>query len=111
MVRIDAANWLKCGIEYVDGVQYASVVVTREYSDWSVVQLAQPPGMLRLRLKRAGDAVEVLYAPDEADYTMLRLAYLPPVATLQVGVMCAAPQGTGFAAAFSGFHITPQTPP
>ena len=34
---------MKCGIELVDGVQHASVVVTREYSDWSVVPLPRRP--------------------------------------------------------------------
>src|SRR5262245_7888603 len=33
MVRLDEANWVKCGIEFVEGVQHASVVVTRDYSD------------------------------------------------------------------------------
>jgi hypothetical protein len=33
MVRIDSSNWLKCGLELVDSIGHASVVVTREYSD------------------------------------------------------------------------------
>ena len=33
MVRLDEANWLKCGIEFVEGVQQVSAVVTRDYSD------------------------------------------------------------------------------
>ena len=32
MVRIDASNWMKCGLELVDGIGHASVVVTREFS-------------------------------------------------------------------------------
>ncbi|MEZ4610148.1 MAG: DUF1349 domain-containing protein [Caldilineaceae bacterium] len=28
MVRVDAQHWMKCGIEYVHGVQYAPAVVT-----------------------------------------------------------------------------------
>jgi hypothetical protein len=35
MVRLDEANWLKCGIEFVDNVQQVSAVVTRDYSDHS----------------------------------------------------------------------------
>ncbi len=35
MARLDGSNWLKCGLELVDGIGHASVVVTREYSDWS----------------------------------------------------------------------------
>jgi uncharacterized protein len=38
MVRLDAGNWMKCGTELVDGVRHASVVFTREFSDWSTMQ-------------------------------------------------------------------------
>ena len=43
MVRLDAETWLKCGIEFVEGVQYVSAVVTRDFSDWSVVALPAAP--------------------------------------------------------------------
>jgi uncharacterized protein len=105
MLRIDEQNWLKCGIEFVDGVQQASVVVTRDYSDWSVVPLHQNPPVLYLRLKRKAEAVEVFYSLDGVGYTMLRMAYLPAVETVQVGLMAASPQGEGFSASFARFQI------
>ena len=43
MVRVDKNNWIKCGIEFVNGVQQASVVVTRDFSDWSIVPLPENP--------------------------------------------------------------------
>lgn len=106
MLRLDQTTWIKCGVEYVDGVQYASAVVTRDYSDWSVVRLPNPAA-LRLRLQRTGGAVEVLYSVGEAEYTMLRLAYLTEAETVQVGVMCASPQGEGFSVTFEAFNLTP----
>ena len=43
MLRIDEKNWIKCGVEYVDGQQFASVVVTvNGWSDWSVVPINSP---------------------------------------------------------------------
>jgi regulation of enolase protein 1 (concanavalin A-like superfamily) len=107
MVRSDQAHWMKCGIEFVEGVQQASVVVTREYSDWSVVALEANPPAVWLRVTRRAETVEVHYALAGVPYRMLRMAYLPPTETVQVGVMCAAPDGQGFAVAFEGLSIRP----
>ena len=42
MVRADQRTWLKCGIEFTDGRQHASAVVTRDWSDWSLMPLNDP---------------------------------------------------------------------
>lgn len=105
MVRLDESNWLKCGIEFVEGVQQVSAVVTRDYSDWSVVPMPQNPAALWIRLTRRGTAVEVQYSLDGEQYTLLRLAYLTPIETMNVGVMCASPEGNGFPMTFEGFKI------
>lgn len=105
MVRLDEANWLKCGIEFVDSVQQVSAVVTRKYSDWSIVPMPQNPCVIWLRVTRRGTAVEVQYSLDNSQYTMLRLAYLTPIETVSVGVMCASPEGNGFPVTFEGFKI------
>jgi hypothetical protein len=102
MVRLDEANWLKCGIEFFEGVQQVSAVVTRDYSDWSVVPLPNNPASLWVRVTRRVTAVEVQYSLDGEQYTMLRLAYLTPVETVSVGVMCASPEGNGFPMTFEG---------
>lgn len=105
MVRLDEANWLKCGVEFVKGVQQVSVVVTRDYSDWSVVAMPHNPASLWVRVTRRDTAVEVEYSLDGQEYTMLRLAYLTPIETVKVGVMCASPEGNGFPITFEGFKI------
>ncbi len=105
MVRIDETTWLKCGIEFVDSVQHVSAVVTRDFSDWSVVPLPSNPAAIRLRLTRTGSAIEVSYALDGSHYTLLRLAYLAEAPQAQVGVMAAAPQGAGFPVTFEGFAV------
>ena len=106
MVRLDEANWLKCGLEYVDGVQYVSAVVTRDYSDWSVVPLQPGNASLGLRLTRHSDTVEISYSLDGANYVMLRQAYLPLANSVDVGLMCASPEGDGFEAVFKNLSIT-----
>lgn len=106
MVRENENTWLKCGIEYVEGVHNISAVVTRNYSDWSVVPLSQPPVALWIKVQRRAEAVEVEYSLNGQYYQMLRLAYLTHTETLQVGLMCASPQGEGFSVVFEGWKIT-----
>jgi regulation of enolase protein 1 (concanavalin A-like superfamily) len=105
MLRVDETIWLKCGIEFVDGVQQASAVVTRDFSDWSVVPLAGNPPSLWLRVRRKAEAVEVFYSLNGERYELLRMAYLTLAKTLLVGPMCAAPEGNGFPVLFEGFAI------
>ncbi len=105
MLRIDQENWIKCGIEFVDGVQQASAVVTREYSDWSVVPLADNLTSLWLRLQRQKETIEVHYALDGTQYHLLRQAYFPAVEMVNIGLMCAAPTGEGFSVIFESFSL------
>ena len=105
MLRVDEENWIKTGIEFFDGRQHASAVVTREFSDWSVVRLEGFPPTLWLRVIRKAEAVEVFYSLDGKEYTLLRLAYLVPSAVTQVGPMCASPDGSGFEVIFADFTV------
>lgn len=105
MIRIDEKNWIKTGIEFVDGVQNLSAVVTREFSDWSVVQRRDNPPEVWLALTRNSDYVEIKYSFDDLEFSMLRLAYFPPEVPAQIGMMCAAPDGKGFPIEFDNFAI------
>lgn len=107
MVRIDNKNWIKTGIEYVDGVQNVSAVVTREVSDWSVVPRNDSPASIWLKLLRKGDYVEISYSFDHKEYKMLRLAYFPPKVKAQIGVVAAAPGKLPFNVLFEDFEVKP----
>jgi regulation of enolase protein 1 (concanavalin A-like superfamily) len=109
MIRLDEKNWIKTGIEYVKGIQNVSAVVTREVSDWSVVPRQDSPPAVWLTLLRKGDYVEIQYSFDNKDFKMLRLAYFPPTPgrKVQIGLMCAAPDGQGFPVEFEDFSINP----
>jgi len=107
MVRLDAQNWLKCGIEFVEGVQHVSAVATREFSDWSVIPLPDNPPAIHLRLDRKGDGLEVYFSVDGTRFTLARLAYFPPVPEVLVGPMACSPEGEGFEVEFSGLQVGP----
>ncbi|MEO0473383.1 MAG: DUF1349 domain-containing protein [Bacteroidota bacterium] len=105
MLRIDEKNWLKTGIEYVDGIQYLSAVVTRDKSDWSVISLEEPPKAVWLKLIRKLDAVEISYSLDGHTYQMMRLAHFPAEKMIMTGMTAASPDGDGFWASFDQFRI------
>ena len=106
MLRLDERNWIKTGIEFTDGLQHLSAVVTRDYSDWSVLPLSHNPQQIWLRLTKHGSAVRIQYSLDGVAWAMLRLAYLPDAPTVQIGMMCCSPQRAGFVARFSGFKVS-----
>ena len=105
MLRVNAENWLKTGIEYVDGRCFLSAVVTRGHSDWSIVPLDRCPGKLGLRVRRTGDAVTIETAVDDAPFQILRITYLPPGIASRVGPTCCAPTSAGFTAHFAKFSL------
>ena len=106
MVRIDDANWLKCGLELVDAIGHASVVVTRDFSDWSTVRGITTKAPVWWRLVRKGASLEVLYSLDAKNYTSMRLGYLPLQAAVDTGIMCCSPEGQGFSATFDDLRLT-----
>ena len=106
MVRIDSSNWLKCGLELVDGIGHASVVVTRDFSDWSTVRGIITKEPLWWRIVHKGSSLEVLYALDGKNFVSTRLGYLPLQASLDAGIMCCSPEGTGFDATFDEIRLT-----
>jgi len=109
LVRVDEANWMKCGVEYVDGALLASAVVTRDYSDWSVSPL--PAGAererVRIRVKREGQTLQVWWALRGVDWTLLRVAHLPMDDTVLVGPAAASPGERGVSVTFGRFAVIP----
>jgi regulation of enolase protein 1 (concanavalin A-like superfamily) len=108
MLRVDAANWIKTGIEYTDGLMHFSVVVTRGVSDWSVIPLprAKPSDDVKVRLTRHGDAVRVQFSVAGAPWQMARLCPFS-AGDAQIGMAACSPQRAGFGARFTGFSVGP----
>lgn len=105
MLRIDEKNWIKTGIEYVDGKQNVSAVVTRDYSDWSVIPRKDSPKSVWLKVLRKGDYVEIKFSFDGKNFEMLRLAYFPPRVKVKVGMVAAAPGKESFPVTFENFEV------
>jgi uncharacterized protein len=105
MLRIDEKNWIKTGIEFVDGKQNVSAVVTREVSDWSVIPRTDSPKSVWLKVLRKGDYVEIKFSFDGANFEMLRLAYFPPKVKVMVGMVAAAPGKESFPVTFENFEV------
>ncbi len=105
MVRVNAENWMKCGTEFFDGKRHASVVFTREFSDWSTMPDLTESGPVWWRAVRKGESIETLCSLDGKTFTSVRQGYFP-ASTAEVGIMCCAPEGPGFDAEFDRLSLS-----
>jgi uncharacterized protein len=105
MLSGDERNWIKAGVELVDGVAWLSAVVTREMSDWSLAVSLDPAEPVWLRMRRRGDAVSVEHSPDGASWRLVRMASLPPGADDDAGPMLACPEADAFTARFDQISV------
>lgn len=105
MVRLDEKNWMKCGTEFVDGKRRASVVVTHDFSDWSTMDDLSQNAPVYWRVSRKKDSLEAQVSEDGVDFFTVRQGYFQPFVEVQVGLMCAAPEGAGFEATFDELRL------
>jgi regulation of enolase protein 1 (concanavalin A-like superfamily) len=105
MVRLDEKQWMKCGSEFVDGKRWASVVFTHDFSDWSTTEDLSQSEPVFWRVERKKDSIEAQYSKDGQKFTTIRQGYFPAFVEVQVGVMCAAPEGPGFEATFDDLRL------
>ncbi|WP_427873263.1 DUF1349 domain-containing protein [Flavobacterium sp. MMS24-S5] len=105
MIRIDEKNYIKTGVEFVDGRFNISTVVTHEKSDWSVTTLEKVPPFIWIKAVRRLDAVEIFYSFDDKNYILTRNAPLQDNTPVMVGLMAASPDGKGFEANFENFTV------
>lgn len=105
MIRTDHENWIKTGVEFVDGKFNVSTVVTHKTSDWSVIELEKAPPFIWMKIVRRLDAVEIFYSFDDQNYKMIRTAYLQDNHPVMVGLTAASPDGNGFNATFEDFSV------
>lgn len=106
MIRLDHENYIKIGIEFVDGRYNLSTVVTHRTSDWSVIALDRPVEHIWIKAVRRLDAVEIFYSFDDKEYHMMRNAWIGANHPVRIGMFAACPDGNGFKASFSDFKVT-----
>jgi uncharacterized protein len=107
MVRVDASNWLKTGVEFTDGSAHFSTVVTRGgYSDWSQFKLPDAIGSaLEVRITRHAETLRVQYRQPGGQWTAARLAMLAMGESVAVGMMCCTPERAGLEVTFGDFTV------
>ncbi|WPQ60493.1 DUF1349 domain-containing protein [Chitinophaga sancti] len=105
MIRTDQENYIKTGVEFVDGKFNVSTVVTHKTSDWSVTTLEKVPPFIWIKAVRRLDAVEIFYSFDDVNYVMTRNCPLQDNRPVMVGLMAASPDGQGFEAKFDNFTV------
>ena len=105
MLRIDHENYIKAGIEFVDGKFNLSTVVTHKTSDWSVISLDKSVPYIWIKAVRRLDAVEIFYSFDDKTYTMMRNAWLQDNIAVKVGFMAACPDVNVFNSKFEHFEV------
>jgi uncharacterized protein len=117
-MRYDENNWIKCGLEFVDGNVRMSAVVTRNgYSDWST--MAWPTPELFIRLYFLGRSFIVEVSSDGEKWSFVRICHVEPHEVgapelPSVGLYAGCPIACGATMEFSylkfvsvdGFHHT-----
>jgi uncharacterized protein len=107
LVRADAGQWVKAGVELVDGTPQLGAVVTRGVSDWSAAPAADWHGReVTVRASRSGDALTVR-AKAGGDWQLVRLAPLDPALAWRAGPFCCSPTRGSLEVRFTGFAIGP----
>jgi regulation of enolase protein 1 (concanavalin A-like superfamily) len=96
---------MKCGSEFVEGKRWASVVFTHDYSDWSTMEDISQTGAVWWRVIRKKDSIEAHCSKDGEKFMAVRQGYFPADVKVEVGLMCAAPEGAGFEAVFDQLTI------
>lgn len=105
MVRANSETWMKCGSEFAGGKRNASVVFTREFSDWSTFPDLSQTAPVWWRIERRPNALDVFASLDGKSFQLVRSGYYAPSASVELGLMCCAPSGNGFDAVFDRLKL------
>lgn len=105
MFCIDYENYIKVGIEFVDGKFNLSIVVIYKMSDWSVIMLDKMVFYIWIKVVRWLDVVEVFYLFDDKIYMLMCNVWLQDYIFVKVGLMVVCFDGSGFNVKFEYFQV------
>lgn len=109
MLKISRGNYIKTGVEFVDGKYKIITVESHEASKWNVLEVAfeldKPTEYIWFKAIKRLDTVDILYSFDDKKYTLITNCYLRDNAPIMVGVIAASPEGEGFKLSFDNFKI------
>lgn len=108
-LRVDETEWIKAGVEIVEGVAHVGAVVTHGTSDWSMAPV--PEWFSRnvtIRLSRHTDAVTIRARVEEEPWRLVRVANLGRSAVAQAGLYCCSPSRAGLTVTFTTYGVGPR---
>jgi uncharacterized protein len=105
MVRVDATQWVKAGVESTDGALLLSSVLTAGRSDWATGARIDGTNGFWLRASVAKRVLRLQYSVDGAHWPLLRLAPFPHADSYFVGPMCCTPERGGLVVEFDAFSV------
>jgi len=113
LVYIDDNHWMKCGIEFCDGISRLSVVVCNNYSDWSTQTWGSFGAKLKIHKVLQSDSVvvEASELRPNNKFEFIRIAHIssPSGSSWTVGPYAASPIAQkGCAAIFTDFYVGPK---
>ena len=110
MLRVGDVSWIKAGIEFADNRLNISTVVTRDYSDWSVIAIDNESTDSTIRITRYESAIVVHYLDKNKRWQLLRLTYLDMPESCDIGLYCCSPVHPGLRVVFHKLTLTDPVP-
>lgn len=107
MVRIDEENWLKAGIEVLDGQMMLSSVLTVGKSDWATAVYQADASDFWLRVTIESGVVRLQISSDKKSWQLMRSAPFPFSENYLVGPMACTPKRGGLKVTFSDWKLSP----
>lgn len=101
MLWHDQHQWIKAGIEVNDGVPHAAVVVTDQFSDWSLSPVPEWAGrIVTIRASWSNDAVIIRARTDKHPWRTIRVARFAYATGKKAGPFLCSPKRAGFSVEF-----------